>query len=207
MPVKPRIALVVSHPIQHFCPQYVSFAKNKNVAFKVFFASALGKEKYFDENFRKEISWGNLQLDKFNHVFLNGDAVVPSDKNIDAVSLEEELVIFKPDIIITYGYFQKLQRRAYRWAIANTVKLAYISDSELRHSRSKLKDFIKQFYVKRYFSKIDYFFTVGDANEEFNKKAGCNSFFFQLQYSINNMILVFPGYKFSNNTQHNICFS
>ena len=61
-----RVAIVVSHPIQHFCPQYVSFAKNKNIELKVFFASALGYKKYADANFKKEISWGNLQLEKFN---------------------------------------------------------------------------------------------------------------------------------------------
>jgi len=172
MSYKLKIALVVSHPIQHFCPQYASFAKNSAIEFKVFFASTLGLKKYFDENFRKEISWGNLQLDKFDHVFLNGHAVVPSDKNIDAVLLDNELAIFKPDIVITYGYFQKLQRRAYRWAIKNKVKLAYISDSELRHTRNGVKDFIKGLYIKNYFSKIDFFLSVGDANEAFYKKHG-----------------------------------
>ena len=58
-----RVALIVSHPIQHFCPQYVSFAKNKDVVFKVFFGSALGLKKYYDPNFKKEISWANLKLD------------------------------------------------------------------------------------------------------------------------------------------------
>ncbi len=170
--MKLRVALIISHPIQHFCPQYVSFGKNKHIDFKVFFASALGREKYYDENFRKEISWNNLQLDQFDHMFLNGDAVLPSDKSIDAPSLDRELTLFKPDIVITYGYFQKLQRRAKNWAIKNKVKLAYISDSELRQARNKLKEFIKQIYLRKYFSQIDYFLSVGDANEEFYKKNG-----------------------------------
>ncbi len=54
---KLRIAIVISHPIQHFCPQYVSFTQNKNVELKVFFASTLGYKKYVDVNFGKEISW------------------------------------------------------------------------------------------------------------------------------------------------------
>ena len=137
---KTKIALVVSHPIQHFCPQYVSFAKNTTIEFKVFFASALGLKKYYDENFRKEISWSNLQLNQFNHIFLNGETTASADKSIDAASLDKELTLFKPDIIITYGYFQKLQRRAYHWAIKNKVKLAYISDSELRQTRNKWKE-------------------------------------------------------------------
>jgi glycosyltransferase involved in cell wall biosynthesis len=167
-----KIALVVSHPIQHFCPQYVSFASNNNVTFKVFFASALGLKKYMDPNFKQEISWGNLNLEKFDHLFLNGDTAIPSDKNIDAPSLESELLRFAPDVVIIYGYYQKLQRRAHSWAVKNKVKIAYISDSERRHHRSAIKELLKYLYIRNYFSKINYFLSVGDANEEFYRYYG-----------------------------------
>lgn len=172
MDSKKRIALIVSHPIQHFCPQYVSFATNKNVTFKVFFGSALGSKKYYDPNFKKEISWNNLNLDQFDHCFLNGELALPSDGKLDALSLDNELKLFRPDLLIIYGYYQKLQRRAHRWALKNKVKLAYISDSELRHKRNKWKEFAKYFFIKSYFSKIDYFLSVGDANEEFYQQYG-----------------------------------
>lgn len=172
---KVKIAIVVSHPIQHFCPQYVSFAMNQNIQLKVFFGSALGYKKYLDENFKQEISWGNLQLDKFDHVFLNGDAVLQADKNLDAASLEKELSIYAPDCVIQYGYFQQLQKRAYRWAVKNKVALAYISDTELRQQRNKIKEWLKSIYLRRHFSEINYFFTVGNANEEFYAKHGVTS--------------------------------
>ena len=168
----PNIAIVVSHPIQHFCPQYVSFAKNKNCTIKVFFGSALGYKKYVDTNFNQEISWGNLQLDQFDHVFLNGDAVIQADKQLDALNLEKELAGFNPDIVIVYGYFQQLQRRAYQWAVNNKVRMAYISDSEMRHKSNPLKDILKSFFLRRYFSKINYFLSVGNANEAFYAKHG-----------------------------------
>ncbi len=163
----PRIALIVSHPIQHFCPQYVSFAENTGIVFKVFFASRLGLEKYRDENFKQEISWGNLNIEKFDHEFLNGKAILQSDKNLDAPALDAALAAFKPDIVITYGYFQKLQRRAYKWCRKNKVALAYISDGELKQKRNKWKGVLKYFFLRRYFSGIKYFLTVGDANEAF----------------------------------------
>jgi glycosyltransferase involved in cell wall biosynthesis len=169
---KIKIALVVSHPIQHFCPQYVSFAENKNIVFKVFFASRLGLEKYVDVNFRQEISWGNLQIEKFDHEFLNGAAVIQSDKHIDAPSLDNALNIYQPHLVITYGYYQKLQRRAHRWASKNNTALAYISDSELRQKRSRLKETIKYLFLRKYFASIQYFFTVGDANEAFYANYG-----------------------------------
>ncbi len=166
---------MVSHPIQHFCPQYVSFARNKNVSFKVFFGSMLGLKKYFDPNFKKEISWGNLNLHLFDHSFLNGDQVIPSDGKLDAPALDAALVEFRPDLITIYGYFQKLQRRAHRWALANKVKLAYISDGELRQHRGRLKELVKFFFIKRYFSRISYFLSVGDANEDYYRHYGVST--------------------------------
>lgn len=169
---KLKIAIVISHPIQHFCPQYVSFAENKDIECKVFFASSLGYKKYVDLNFKKEISWSNLNLDQFDHHFLNGDALIQPDKNLDAITLEKELNNYKPALIFTYGYFQKLQRRTYRWAVKNKIPLAFISDSELRHKRNALKELMKSVYLRRYFSKIDYFLSVGNANEEYYQKYG-----------------------------------
>lgn len=172
---KLRIAIIVSHPIQHFCPQYVSFAKINYINCKIFFASALGYKKYFDPSFGKEISWGNLHLDKFDHHFLNGDAILPSDHNLDAITLESDLNTYAPDIIIIYGYFQKLQRRARKWAINNGVKIGYISDSEHKHDLSFIKEKVKGFFIRKYFSKIDLFLSVGDANEEYYKLYGVKS--------------------------------
>jgi glycosyltransferase involved in cell wall biosynthesis len=167
MEKRTRIAIVVSHPIQHFCPQYASFAKNENVVIKVFFASTLGYKKYHDANFGQEISWNNLYLDEFDHVFLNNGDIIQADKNIDAPDLDQSLGIFKPDLLIIYGYFQKLQRRAYRWALRFNVPIAYISDSEQRQKQSFIKRSLKYFYLRNFFSRINYFLSVGDANEEY----------------------------------------
>lgn len=164
---KPRIALIVSHPIQHFCPQYKSWAKILGDDFKVFFGSKLGVKPYYDENFKKDISWSNLFLDEFNHEFLNGDAIIASDKSLDSSKLEERLIDFLPNIIIVYGYFQKIQQRAYNFALANKIKIAYISDSEMMHKGSWKTNLIKQFYLRKYFRKIDIFLTVGNSNESY----------------------------------------
>jgi len=167
-----KIALVVSHPIQHFCPQYVSFAENKQIEFKVFFASTLGFKKYTDPSFKKEISWNNLNLDQFQHEFLNGEKVIKVDKNIDAISLNTALDQFSPQLVIGYGYFQRLQRRAKKWANKNKIPLAYISDSELRQPRNKLKELIKCPFLYHYFSSVAFFLSVGDSNEMYYRKYG-----------------------------------
>jgi glycosyltransferase involved in cell wall biosynthesis len=169
---KIRVALVVSHPIQHFCPQYASFANNAGIELHVFFGSRLGLNKYYDPQFKKEIAWDNLGLDRFPHTFLNGEVVLPSGASLDAPSLDSQLAAFQPDVVIVYGYFQKLSRRAHKWAKKNGVSLGYISDSERRHRRNKLTEFAKYLPVRKYFSGIHYFLSVGDANEAFYQSYG-----------------------------------
>ena len=172
---KLRIALVVSHPIGNFCPQYASFAENKAIDLKVFFGSMLGYKKYIDPYFKKEVSWGNLYLDQFPHEFLNGDAVLMPEKNLDAPSLDAALNDFAPDLVIVYGYFQQLQKRASTWAKKNARPIAYISDTEMRQKRSWVKEILKYPFLRNYFSSIRFFLTVGDANEAFYKKHGVNA--------------------------------
>lgn len=164
-----RIAIVVSHPIQHFCPMYASWAKNKKIELKVFFASNIGAVAYHDNSFGQEIKWGNLYLDEFNHCFLNGNNTLDVDKNLDAPNLEQELNNFKPDLVIQYGRIYKFNQRLRSWLKDKRVKSAYISDSEDRHIENPIIRGIKHFYYSRFFRKIDYFLTVGDANEEFYK--------------------------------------
>lgn len=170
-----KIAIVISHPVQHFCPMYASWAKIDGVKIKVFFGSNLGAVKYIDPNFKKEISWNNLYLDEFDHEFLNGEKTLQSTPNLDAENLDESLDEFKPNLVLHYGYYHKLATRARKWALKNRVKTAYISDAEHRQKRPLWKEIIKFPYLFFYFKKVDYFLTVGNANEAYYKFYGVSA--------------------------------
>jgi len=163
----PKIAIVVSHPIQHFCPQYISYSKSNQWEIKVFFASSLGYKEYDSPGFGEKIKWGNLGLDKFPHEILNNCKPIMPSRNLDAFELDDRLDCFNPDVIVVYGYWQKFQRRAVRFAKNNGKKIFFISDSEMRHDRSFLINNLKKLYLNKYFSGIDAFLSVGDANEEY----------------------------------------
>jgi glycosyltransferase involved in cell wall biosynthesis len=162
-----RIAIVISHPVQHFCPMYASWSRIDGIVLKVFFGSNIGSVKYMDPNFKQEVQWNNLYLDEFNHEFLNGNITKQPTSDLDADNLDEKLNEFTPDLLIHYGYFHKLSRHAKKWAITNKVKIAYISDAEHRQKRSVLKEILKFPYLFFFFKNENYFFTVGDANEKY----------------------------------------
>ena len=168
----PRIAIVVSHPIQHFCPQYISYTNNDHLNIKVFFASTLGFKEYNSPGFGKPVVWSNLGLDQFPHEFLNNNEVIMSNRKLDAPDLEGRLDAFAPDVIVVYGYWQKYQRRAMKYAKNAKKKVFYISDGERRQQRNQLIEIAKSFLLRNYFKKIDAFLSVGNANENYYKAYG-----------------------------------
>jgi len=174
----PKIAIVISHPIQHFCPQFASYAKSGEWNVKVFFASAMGYKTYKDNRFGVEINWNNLYLDKFAYEFLNEGKVLRSDYLLDAPELGSKLDEFNPDAVIVYGYIQKFQRRAISWTHKNKKKLLFIADSELRHKRNLFKSFLKRWILPFYLKKPQAFLTVGDANEQYYRYFGVKDYKF-----------------------------
>lgn len=166
-----KIAVVVSHPIQHFCPQYGSWSKLDAVDIKVFFASRHGLDPYEDKNFARIVQWESLSLD-FPHEFLPGAALRKLTRRIDSGDLDAALTTFSPDVVVAYGYTQPLQRRAIRWTKNAGRKLLMIADSELRSRRNGLKLLAKKLLLPRIFRKVDAFLTVGDANEQYYRSYG-----------------------------------
>lgn len=166
-----KVAVVVSHPIQHFVPQYSSWAKLADMEFKVFFASQHGLTPYQDVNFAREIHWKGMQLD-FAHEYLPGAETRALGSTIDSVALEHSLNTYSPDIIIIYGYAQRLQRRALAWASTSKVPICMISDSELRSKRNIFKRLIKRLSLPSLYNKVSLFLTVGDANEAYYRHYG-----------------------------------
>ena len=169
-----KVAVVISHPVQHFCPQYESWSECEQWETKVFFGSKAGLENYDDKDFKKEIEW-NLSLD-FPHKFLNNGKVLDPSAKLDAPKLKEGLETYEPDVLITYGYRKKINRRAIYWASQmEGVKLFMVSDSENNQKRAWYKHATKKVVLGMYlYPKIDGFLTLGNANEEYHYEYGAD---------------------------------
>lgn len=166
-----RLAIVVSHPVQHFCPAYSSWARLGAVSVRVFFASKQGLERYHDLDFGASVRWQGLTLD-FPHEFLPGAGDRPVTAKLDAPEVETRLAGFRPHCVVVYGYAQRLQRRAARWARGQGLPLVMIADSELRHRRSWARRALKAIVLPALLRRVDRFLTIGDANEAYLRRYG-----------------------------------
>ena len=162
MNITKRIAIVATHPIQHFCPQYQSLSRYPTATVRVFFWSLRGLDAYEDRDFARMISWDSDMLHGVD--YLNVEE--------SADELASQLQEFDPAWVIVYGYRTTAARTARKWASERGRKLAYISDTEERHAEPLWRRLGRRAKMRTIFPSVDRFLTVGDANEAFYRSCG-----------------------------------
>src|SRR5262249_38932200 len=133
-----KVAIVVSHPIQHFCPLYRALAQSGQVTLRVLFGSTVGAQASFDPQFGREVRWQPDLLDGFEHGFLPGaEAVQDLTRPVGNRHLWARLDAFDPDVVQIYGFMHHLSRVALAWTKLKRRRLLYVADSELRTPRTR----------------------------------------------------------------------
>lgn len=157
-----RIAIVATHPIQHFCPQYRSLSRHPAADLQVLFWSLRGLTAYEDREFDRVVSWDPEMLSGVDYLHAEGSAEV----------LDRQLDAFDPAWVILYGYRTAAARTARKWAQRNRRRIAYISDTEERHQEPWHRRHGRRARMRAVFPSVDRFLTVGDANEAFYRACG-----------------------------------
>lgn len=169
-----RLAIVVSHPIQHFAPWHREVARLKDVDLKVFFCCDWGTETYFDAEFQSEFKWDVPLLDGYQYEFLpiKSRPKALNYRQVDNPEVVNALDRFAPDVVKVFGYNYKTNWRVASWAKQNKVPLLLYSDSNARATTSAWKQIAKQFVVNRFYDKVDGALFVGDNNFEYHRRYG-----------------------------------
>ena len=162
-----RVAIVASHPIQHFCPLYRLLAREPDIRLKVFFGSDAGLRPYTDQGFGTVVQWQPGLVDGFEHEFVEGAGGTDVSGPVPASDLCARLGRFRPDAVQIYGFYHGLSRAAYFWALPRRKRILFASDSELRQNWSQAALWKKRLILPPLFAGVDAFLSIGDCNEAF----------------------------------------
>ena len=171
---KRRLAVVISHPIQHFAPLFRDLAKQQGIELRVFYCCDWGVNDYRDPDFGKTFKWDIPLLDGYESEFLH-IAKRPTDLSffaIDNPTVASRLSEYQPDAVWIHGYGHRTSWRAYRWACRNRKQILYFGDSELLAPRSLKSRLLKRAVLPRFFSQCSTFLTIGDNNEAYYRHYG-----------------------------------
>jgi glycosyltransferase involved in cell wall biosynthesis len=186
---QPRLAIVVSHPIQHFCPLYRALAEK--VQLRVFFGSSSGASAYFDPSFNRTIQWAGDLLSGFDHRFFPGAESVTPSRPVDSRFVAALLREFDPEFVQVYGFYHPISWRALMWAKLHRRTTMLISDSERRTRRSAVTRIRKMATVPFLLRLVDRFLTVGDCNEDYYSHYGASpSRFYRSPFPVDSAALL-----------------
>jgi glycosyltransferase involved in cell wall biosynthesis len=169
-----RIAVVVSHPIQHFAPWHREVAALPGIQLTVFFCLDWGANAYFDKDFGREVKWDIPLLEGYEHEFL--PVRRKTDKrsfwSVDNPAIAKALDAFKPDVVQVFGYAYRTMWRARSWCMENGVPLILFSDSNDSVRRPWWKEAAKAVIVRRFYRGVSGALVAGDNNRAYHRHYG-----------------------------------
>jgi len=162
-----RLAIVVSHPIQHFVSLYRALASRTELRVKVFYAAKIGVNAYYDQEMAATIRWAGDPLSGYESEFLPGSERISEAGflSIDNPGVGRKLAEFNPDAVMVYGYAQLTQLQAFAWSHWRGVPILMTGDGDNLPRPTGHREALRKFILKRLMRRIGAFLTVGDQNE------------------------------------------
>lgn len=163
-----RLAIVISHPIQHFAPLYTQLAKSDQLEIKVFFIAENGLRPYHDQEFGAQVKWDVPLTEGYSHEFVEPGKILDnfSFLNVDSSRLVSRVEQFGPDLIWLHGYAQRANWRVLR-ARPNGASIIYSSDSNLADHRSWLRTALKRRVIKWFFKRCEFYLSISPSNRKY----------------------------------------
>lgn len=168
-----RLAVVISHPIQHFSPLFARLAGSSGIDVKVFYCCDWGNREYADPGFGKTFAWDIPLLEGYESEFLpiSRRPSALTFFEVDNPQVAERLSAFDPDAVWIHGYGQRTLWRVLRWAHGRAAVL-FFGDSELLARRGSVAKIGKRLVLPWFFRRCDGFLTIGDNNEAYYRHYG-----------------------------------
>ncbi|HKG08296.1 MAG TPA: glycosyltransferase family 4 protein [Pedobacter sp.] len=170
MKVKPRLAIICSHPVQYYAPVFKLLAQS--VEIKVFYTA--GKHAMYDKGFELKIQWDIPLLDGYPHQFIENKAKNPGThhffgiKSAGAIKMVAE---FHPTHILVYGWAYYTHLAILRY-FHGRIPVLFRGDSTLLQRNSSLKNLVKKPLLKIVYNQISTALFTGTQNRNYFKAYG-----------------------------------
>ncbi len=165
----PRLAIVVSHPIQYYSPWFRWLRAHTELEFKVFYLWNFGVTVQRDPQFGADFKWDVDLLSGYEHEFVPNLARDPGTHHFQGLhnpGLRARLAAWGPDAILLFGY-------AYRTHLGLIARapapLIFRGDS---HLIGQTPSFMKRLVLRSLYARFAAVTYVGRANHDYFRTFG-----------------------------------
>ena len=169
-----KLAVITTHPIQYNAPLFKLLAERGRIEVKVFYTWGESAVNKYDPGFGKHIEWDIPLLNGYSFCFVKNIAAVSgsnSFKGIDNPTLIDEIVNWKADAVLVYGWSFKSHIKAIRY-FHKKIPVIFRGDSTTLNEKKGLKKIVRTLFLKWVYSYVDYALYVGVHNKLYFKRHG-----------------------------------
>jgi glycosyltransferase involved in cell wall biosynthesis len=171
--MRPRLAIVLSHPTQYYSPWFRWLAVQEGLLLKVFYLWDAGITPTRDPRFGKVFAWDMDLLSGYEHEFVPNLSRNPGTDHFGGLvnpSLCSRLAAWRPDAVLLFGYRYASHLALMAWASARGLPLLFRGDSHFlgRPHQPRLRQALLRALYSR-FAAITY---VGKANRDYFRVLG-----------------------------------
>jgi glycosyltransferase involved in cell wall biosynthesis len=171
--MEPRLAIVLSHPIQYYSPWFQALAAETSLSFRVFYLWDFGVARRADPQFGREIQWDIDLLGGYESEFVPNIAPDPGTHHFRGLvnpALTARLAAWKPTAVLLFGYAWHAHLRALLWARRRGLPVLLRGDSHWI-GRAPPRGW-RAAALRLLFRQFAGFLTVGRANHDYYRTLG-----------------------------------
>ncbi len=163
-----RIAIVLSHPTQYYCPWFRWLAGHTSLEFRVFYLWSFGVTAQTDLQFGTVVKWDIDLLSGYPHEFVPNTSLRPGTDHFGGLrnpTLTARLSLFRPGAVLLFGYAYASHLRVIAWAFSHRTPLLFRGDSHfIGRGRPPLRT---RLLLRFLYARFAGFLPVGAANRDY----------------------------------------
>lgn len=172
MSVPPKLAVVVSHPIQYYAPWFRQIVTDGAARLRAFYLWDFGVTTQRDAGFGHALKWDVPLLDGYESEFVPNASTRPGTDRFFGLrnpELARRVAAWEPDAVLVFGYgHAALLRFLLTWRRHGRAPLLFRGDSHLiGRPPPRLRDRIRRYMTRLAFKRCAGFLAVGQANQAF----------------------------------------
>jgi glycosyltransferase involved in cell wall biosynthesis len=175
----PRLAIIVSHPIQYYAPLYQRLASRDDVTIKVFFTWHGGDQAVHDAGFGQDVAWDIALTCGYDSEVVPNVASPPGTGRFNGLQnpdLVARVLAWSPDIVLINGWAWRSHLEAIYRLSQRRIPVLFRGDSHLLDGEgSGPRRWLKHALLSRVYARPAACLFTGAANRAYFEAFGVES--------------------------------
>ena len=176
--MKQKLGVLITHPIQYFQPVFEELSKKRDINTKIFYGCKAGLNEYYDEEFKKNISWDSSPTSGFESQFITDGSNIGELSGIrgawNGIQAAQEIIKWEASNVLIFAYTPTFITVATIWlkVLGNKQLILRADATDGAFKRNIFKRMARNVLLPIYYLLFELVIPIGSESEEHYERKG-----------------------------------